>query len=248
MSWITVRLVAPLDSQRQSRLFWLLLKGTLIASPLSVSAMSCRMLLEKKQLCNWSVSVGDRSFRKPADFFGGLSRRSWVLHSLKNFTLIHYSYHLKFKLNCQHFPLPVLFSVNKALWFVLSHFDFFFLLLLFSERYFPFICHRQNPAPSCLPFWILWCHWQLGISPCISAAGRMVQKISICSSRNHTFTKKTRSFYLFQPSQHKQICPDRSMSLWSPFTSSSVNRGGLACLSACREGSPASPHSKTWSI
>ena len=90
------------------------------APSLSVSAMSCRMLLEIKQLFNWSVSVGDLSFRKPADFFGGLSRRSWMLHFLKNLNLIHYGCCLKFKLNCPHFPMQLLFSVDKALWFVLS--------------------------------------------------------------------------------------------------------------------------------
>lgn len=120
MSCISVRLVAPLDFQRQSCLFWILLKDTLSASSLSVGAMSCRMLLEMKQLFNWSVSVGDTSFQNPADFFGGLSRRSWMLHFLKNLTPIHYSYSLKFKLYCQHFPLPLLFSVDKALWVVLS--------------------------------------------------------------------------------------------------------------------------------
>lgn len=206
MSWISVRLVAPLDSQRQSCLFWLLLKGTLIASPLSVSAMSCRMLLERKQLCNWSVSVGDRSFRKPADFFGGLSRRSWILHFLKNFTLIHYSFSLKFKLNCQHFPLPVLFSVNKALWFVLSA-----LWLLFSAPFIQWMllsihlsqtesCSFMSPllnivVPVAIGHFTLYFH-----------RGRVVQKISICSSRNNTFTEKTRSFSLFHhPSINKYV-------------------------------------------
>ena len=131
MSCILVRLVAPLDFQRQSCLFWILLKDTLSASSLSVGAMSCRMLLEMKQLFNWSVSVGDISFRKPADFFGGLSRRSWMLHFLKNLTFIHYSYSLKFKLNCQRFHLPLLFSVDKALWFVVSPLEH----LLFSAPF-----------------------------------------------------------------------------------------------------------------
>lgn len=52
MSYISVRLVVPLDFQRQSCLFWILLKDTLSASSLSVGAMSCRMLLEMKQLFN----------------------------------------------------------------------------------------------------------------------------------------------------------------------------------------------------
>lgn len=170
MSYISVMLVVPLDFQRQSCLFWILLKDTLSASSLSVGAMSCGMLLEMKQLFNWSVSVGDISFWKPADFFGGLSRRSWVLHFLKNLTLIHYSYSLKFKLNCQHFHLPLLFSVDKALWFVLSLFCSFYSV---SITFHSFATDRilllyVSPFEYCGGFVLAICHWQFGISCCIS--------------------------------------------------------------------------------
>lgn len=209
--------------------------------------MSCRMPLEMKPLFNWSTSVGDRPPRKSAGFWKDISRRSWMLHFLKKLTIIC-CYNLKFKLNCQHFPLPFLCSVAKALWFVIiTSASSFFFLYLFSEHEFLFFCLRQNPASLCLSFWISWwfchCHWQLGISPCISVAGRMVPRISFCCSHNPTFTWKTPSFSLFLPSQHKHT--DQSMSLCNTFMSRSVyfKHGGLACLGACREGS----YPRSWS-
>lgn len=164
MSYISFRLLTSLDFQRQPCWLWILLRETLGSSSLSVDAMSWGMFLEIKELLNWSVSVGDVSFQKPADFFGGRSRKNWMLHELKRLSVIHSSYSLKFKLNCQHFPLLLLFSVNKAMWFVLSlqHLLYSFLCIqgwLLSSAVDRILPLRYSHLEYCGGFAIATCHW-----------------------------------------------------------------------------------------
>lgn len=203
--------------------------------------MSCRMLLEMKQLFNWSVSVGYVSFRKPAGFFGVLSRKSWILHFLKNLTFIHYSCSLKFKLNCQHFPLPLLFSVDKALWFVLSSLQH----LLFSA---PFIqwtlvsVHLPQTESCFFMFPLLniavvlplpFVTGNLAFHPVFLWQAEWFQEFPSAVPIIPLLPKRHPPFPYFSHLSINRYRPEHV----TTFTSSSVNRGGLAYLGTCREGS-----------
>lgn len=200
MSSISVKLVTPSDFQRWSCLVWIFLKDALNASSLSVGAMGCRMCLERKQLFNWCVSVGDTSFGKPTDFFVGLRGRGRMLHFLKNLTLIHYSYSLRFKLNCHRFPLSLLSLLTKPFeLYSLQH-------LLFNA---PFIQWTSlsvatdnilplhfTPFEHCGGFAIDICHWQFVISPWIFMSGRMIPRIPFAIPIAPLYLKDTLLFLM----------------------------------------------------
>lgn len=201
MSSVSVKLVTPSYFQRWSCLVWIFLKDALNASSLSVGAMGCRMRLERKQLFNRCVSVGDIPFGKPTDFFVGLRGRGWMLNFLKNLTLIHFSYSLRFKLNCHHFPLLLLSLLTKPFeLYSLQHLPFYVPFIQWTSLSFAtdnILPLRFTPFEHCGGFAIDICHWQFVLSPWIFMSGRMIPGIPFAIPIAPLYLKDTLLFLMF---------------------------------------------------